>query len=324
MLIENRKLLQFISGYMRYEENDGYLSFCRFTKKQAESLIERDHAIKVPASSSMFLEFITDGNEFSFDYRISTGSSQKFYSIDVLINGMNTLCKFEQVEETEGTLTVPIKGEGKKRVTVFFPNLAKLEIKNFNIDGSMEKHQRKLKYLALGDSITQGYCTKHPSLTYVNIVAQKLDAYVLNQAVGGDVFFDGNVDPEVKERFSPDLITVAYGTNDWSRELDVYSGASKFFKALKALYANTPIYALVPIHRNAIDGILKRGKTLEEARKDIEKAAEENGITVIDARDFVPYHEDFYCDKILHPNDLGFTFYGHNLYETIKKQLSDI
>lgn len=319
MTLSNDELLQYVSGYLRYEEKDGYLSFSRFTEKQSRLLAERDFSPKENASAGMFIEFVTDGNHISFDYRISPGSSQKFYGIDLLVNGRITACKFEQTDFSEGSFSATIKEDGKKKITIYFPNLAKLLIKDLSVNGSVEKVERKVKYLALGDSITQGYCTKHPSLTYANIVGESLNAYVLNQAIGGDIFYKDNLDENVE--FAPDIITVAYGTNDWSRGVDLYTNAFEYFKRLKELYANALIFALLPIYRDITATPTVNNITLEDGRSLIQKAAEENGITVINAKDFIHHHEDFFCDKTLHPNELGFSFYGQNLYNELKKYL---
>ncbi len=319
MTLSNTEILQYMSGYLRYEENDGYLSFSRFTKKQ-EDFLKEIWTPKEKASSSMFLEFVSDCTEISFDYKILPGSSQKFYGIDLLVNGMNTACKFEQTDTTEGTFCAKIEETGKKKITVYFPNLAKMEIKNLTIDGSAEKVERKVKYLALGDSITQGYCTKHPSLTYVNIITEKFNTVTVNQAIGGDIFRKENLDENMD--FQPDFITVAYGTNDWRRGMDLYTTASDYFKKLKEIYANVPIFALLPIYRNTAEYPVVNNLALDDARDLIKKAAEENGITVINAKNFIPHHEDFFCDKVLHPSETGFIYYGHNLYEAMKTLLN--
>jgi lysophospholipase L1-like esterase len=267
----------------------------------------------------MIREFITDATELSFYYRIIPGSSQKCFAFDLMVDGINVDCVFKGTDEGEYSYSATLK-EGTKRVTVFFPNLAALLIKNFNINSSIQPYERKLTYLALGDSITQGYVTKHPHLTYVNLVGQMFDARIYNQAIGGDIFDENNLVDDLKS-INPDFITVAYGTNDWSRGVDIDKSARAYFKKLKAIFPDKPIFAIVPIHRNHIDGILKGGITLEQARVIIENAAKDNGATVIDARDFVPHQEDFYCDQVLHPSEIGFIFYGYNLYNELKKYL---
>ena len=320
MTLSNNEILQYMSGYLRYEEIDGYLSFSRFTKKQ-EDFLKGIWTPKEKATSSMFLEFVSDCTEISFEYRITPGSSQNFYGIDLLVNGMNTVCKFEQTDFSENTFTAKFEEQGKKKITVYFPNLAKMEIKNLTVDGTVEKAERKLKYLALGDSITQGYCTKHPSLTYVNIITEKFNTVTVNQAIGGDIFRKENLDENMD--LCPDFITVAYGTNDWKRGMELYTHTFEYFKKLREIYANMPIFALLPIYRNTQEYPTVNNLTLEDARKIYGKAAEENGITVINAKNFIPHHEDFFCDKVLHPSETGFIYYGHNLYEALKEKLNE-
>ncbi|MBR6766004.1 MAG: SGNH/GDSL hydrolase family protein [Clostridia bacterium] len=318
MHITNEVLKNYISGWIRAWETDGYLYLSRFTEEQAEYLRPR-HDPKQLATSSMFIEFITDATEFSFECRYTLGSSQKCFGIDLLVDGINTNCTFKGDGQGEFLYNATLKA-GTKRVTVFLPNLACAAIRNFEINAPIFPYERKCTFLALGDSITQGYVTKHPHLTYVNIVAQLFDAKVVNQAIGGDVFDKNNVDDRLKE-IDPDFITVAYGTNDWSTGIDIRSISDAYFERLREVFPDIPIFALVPIHRNGIDGILKNGITLEEARLIIEETATKHGATVIDARDFVPYQEDFYCDKVLHPSEIGFIFYGNNLYNELKKYL---
>ena len=321
MEISANEMKKYITGYLETFEEDGYTSFSRFLPNQAKLLKDRGHSPKENASAGMKMEFITDGDGFSFKYRVLAGSSQKIFGIDVLIDGIDTYCVYKCEDSYEGELVYNIEKEGTKRVTVYFPNLSKISIKEFCVNGSMEPVKRKLKYLALGDSITQGYVTRHPYLNYVNLLAEKLDADVLNQAIGGDIFYPQSLDEAQKELFMPDIITVAYGTNDWSRGLSLYEPAKAYFSKLRSIYANVRIFALTPIHRNAIQGVIKADGTLEDARQMIKKAAEECGVTVIDGNDLVPHSEDYYCDKNLHPNELGFVFYAENLFREIKKYL---
>ena len=78
-----------------------------------------------------------------------------------------------------------------------------------------------------------------------------------------------------------------------------------------------PIFALLPIYRDISAFPTINNLTLDDAREIYKKAAEENGITVINAKDFIHHHEDFFCDKTVHPNELGFSLYGHNLYNDL-------
>jgi hypothetical protein len=44
-------------------------------------------------------------------------------------------------------------------------------------------------------------------------------------------------------------------------------------------------------------------------------------VTVIDCSDFIPPLPDYFTDDImLHPNDMGFLYYGHKLANIIVKE----
>ncbi len=319
MILSNEELLQHLYGYIRIEEIEGYIFPKRVTKKQEEIIASRGFSPRQESTSSMFIEFVTDADNISFDYVYCMGSSKDCFGIDVLIDGINTFSYYIEPNNKRGSFFIDLEKPGEKIVTVYLPNLAGVGIKNFKVFGNIKKHERKFKMLALGDSITQGYISRHPYLTYVNMVSQKLDACVVNQAIGGDKFFEGNLDENIG--FDPDFITVAYGTNDWSKCFDVKVNAFNYFKRLREIYPNKKIFALLPIFRGGIKGDIRNGYSLEDVRGQIKNAAEKNNVTVINCKDFVPHQEDFFWDKTLHPNDLGFVFYAQGLIEELKKHL---
>ena len=103
--------------------------------------------------------------------------------------------------------------------------------------------------LAFGDSITQGMDAMRPSNRYVTKLANYLGAEEVNKGISGECYFPPLA--EAKDDLNPDYITVAYGTNDWSKKgRDIFQVNSKaFYKALRKNYPNTPIYAITPIWR---------------------------------------------------------------------------
>ncbi len=319
MVLTNEQLLNYLSYYVFCEERNGYIFPKRFTEKQLKIANDRGFFPRPNSTASMFFEFITDATEIKFDYFVFKGSSKEYFSLDVLENGIHTFNYHNDLAIEEGTMIIPLEKIGEKKVTVYLPNLAGLGIKNFEINGNVKKVTRKNKLLALGDSITQGYTTSHPYLTYVNMLAYNLDACVLNQGIGGDVFFEGNLDENLN--FDPDIITVAYGTNDWSKQQNVKENALVYFEKLRKIYPKKPIFALLPIFRGGIKGDIRNGYSLDDIREQISLCAKKHNIAIINCKDFVPHQEDYYQDKTLHPNELGFTFYAKGLYEEIKKLL---
>ena len=241
-------------GALSVTEENGIFTFRRFTDRQAE-LYEtvNDFRVKVPATSGVRLEFVTDASKFSFDYRINIASSRRFYYFDVFVDGiMMQHFGHEGLAEAASTLTVKLP-EGSHRVAVYFPNLAKATLSNLTLDdgATLEPVKKSRRLLCYGDSITQGYDAKYSSQTYANLLADRLDAEMVDQGIGGEVFRPELIDPDMD--FDPDIITVAYGTNDWSgQEHDrTVQCANEFYARLRATYPKAKIFAITPIWRAA-------------------------------------------------------------------------
>ena len=61
------------------------------------------------------------------------------------------------------------------------------------------------------------------------------------------------------------------------------------------------------------------GEDFERKRDMVEAEAEARGFYVINGLKLVPPLDDFYADRYLHPNDLGFGLYAENLIKELIK-----
>lgn len=310
-------------GAVEVTEENGRFHFYRFTKAQRElyGALRPQYNEKVLASAGVRLVLETDSDYLAFDYSLQTGSSRPYGFFDVYENGTMTRHFGEMLEnhKLETREEIPLS-KGMKRVEVYFPWSCVTTISNVEVaDGALVKPvEKKRRMIAFGDSITQGYSAVYPSLTYVSRITDMLDAECFNKAIGGDKFFPelaGTADP-----LEPDLITVAYGTNDWShdpREV-VEEKCRQFYQALAKSYPNTQIFAITPIWRKDGNKETQFGApqpVVADLIADV--CAEIPGITVIRGGGFVPWVEDFFEDERLHPNDMGFDFYARNLYNAL-------
>lgn len=143
------------------------------------------------------------------------------------------------------------------------------------------------RLLAFGDSITQGYDALRSSVRYTSLLADKLQAEEFNKGIGGEVFFPALA--QIKDDISPDYITVAYGTNDWSKktEEDFKVRCREFYVALSNHYPQAKIFAITPIWRKDYQGERAFG-SFEPVEKGI-RAAVVNlpDVMVISGFDFV-------------------------------------
>ncbi len=331
MQLHIETLKNILKGAVSVQNEDEWLRLFRFSEKQSNYYFEKTPDTLYPktlASAGMKLDLVTDADEISFDFRVFAASSRTFYSIDLYIDGVfcDELYVMNYQNKKSGAASFAIP-EGTHRVTVYFPNLMRIDIKNIRLKNARfaDTIASKMKILCLGDSITQGYDAYHSSLSYVNRLSEALDAEILDQAVGAEVFDEKILDEALP--FDPDLITIAYGTNDWavraSKEEFLYE-AERFFKKIKTIYPDKKIVYISPIWRGDYQRPFGAQDTavgeFETSVKELQTLAKQYRLSVIDGIPLTPHISDFFADQFLHPNDLGFGFYAENLLRAMKKE----
>ena len=313
-------------GVVYVEEENGAVHFHRFNKKQEELYQARsaDCYKKSYATSGVRLEFSTNSPTLSMEVEVASGSSRKYFSHDIYVNGA-LVSSFGSTAVTKGIFAHTCAlGEGTKTVCVYFPwsaisALRYIELENGSTLAPVTKQYKMLMY---GDSITQGYDAALTSQSYANRLTDLLNAESINRGIGGERFFPTLA--ELSGELNPDIITVAYGTNDWSKTESYEKFEQKctaFYGALSRLYPKAKIFAITPLWRKDSD-LVKCVGTFDCAAKIIRHAvASLPNVTVIDGYDFVPHDPAFFYDLRLHPNDEGFAHYAEHLCEEIKKHL---
>lgn len=320
-----QELEKALFGALYVEREGEFLVPHRFAPWQEKRFSEVEDtiqkAMKARASASMYLDFITDATEMTFGCRFFRASSKFLAYIDIYVDGeLREHFGYTDDDARDLACFVPMPA-GEKRIQIFLPNLFGVKIRYLGLNGSFRAISKKRKVLLLGDSITQGYTAEFPSLSYTNVLLRNLDAEGVNQAIGGAVFEEEDIAQGID--FAPDLITVAYGTNDWSRAADIEKNAERYFSTLRRLYPSVPIYAISPIARGDAERKKDVLMPFEELLPTIRRAAEKAGVKVIDGKEMLPsFSPSLYAPDALHPNDLGFTFYGENLLKRLKKELS--
>lgn len=315
----------FLHGALRTEEINGFTFPLRFTKKQEEILSARGFARHSRGSAGIRLEFLSRGGKISFDTYFSPGAGCDFSCIALYDNGFCVKRMFESKTDFELHFDFDLKMGEKRKITLYLGNLSSNGIKNLVLPDDAEPVKKKIRYLAVGDSITHGYFAQNPALTYANILADALGAEIVNQAIGGDVFCADNIDPDIN--FQPDIITVAYGTNDWwlFDGETLTNNVKKYFAKIKDTFPNAKIFVLTPIYRG--HGEEKRGAgTLDDVRGII---AENACGKVIDGMKLFDRTYGFYADGEpeeagLHPNDLGFVLYAQRLIGELRPFLGEM
>lgn len=315
MKLNTSDICKIIHNVVSYSfDEKGSLHFCRFSETQRDTYAKesQDWAMKTRSSASVAFDFITDSDYITLKFNLYPGSSQKYGSIDLYVDGV-----FHASRVAED-LSISLAGfplpEGEHRVTVYFPWSAETVVHEVHLSegAGVIPVEKSCKLLCFGDSITQGYISKFTSLSYVNQTARALNAEVVNQGIGGYVFNEATIDESILS-CKPDIITVAYGTNDYSRyetAEDYKEHTGRYIQKLGKLFPDTPIVGIIPIYRNDKNyqsRKLYRTYSLDDARKILIQhyKALPNGHVVEETG--IPHLPEVYAADCLHPNEFGFT-----------------
>ena len=317
-----KHIKDYVFGAVRVWEEDGYYNFSRFTKKQDEILLNRKNSAQILATAGIRIEFMTCGGKLLFSF---TGSEKRcdddYFSFDILENGTPVYHYFKEDSPESGEVEYVISDSKEpKHIAIYFSNLVSVKIKDLILPEDSVPAKKTYKLLALGDSITQGDYGKHPNHTYINILADNLNAELLNQGVEGERFCADCVDENLE--FDPDIITIAYGVNDFAAEMLTGPDIDNFLEKIDSLYKDKRIFIMLPIWCKIGEETIG-GMNLEGAREYIKSVVSKYPyMNIIDCQNFVPALPDFFGDKILlHPSDIGHIYYGQRLTAAVKKYL---
>lgn len=273
------------------------------------------------------LDFFTDAEAVTVGYADAwTGPDPALFSFDVLENGVLTSHLGTDVS-TETVLRAPDGAAtaglrpGKKRVTVYLPAFFHVEITHVELVGAtfFRPYVHPGRFLAFGDSITEGFHAVRPSMTYVNQLSRLLDREAVNYAVDGEISRPGTVTPGTYP--DCDFVLAAYGTNDSAnRKVPATFGAdlSDFHRRLHEAFADKPVFILLPIWRKTAEKVCSLGTLQDISQRISESAADYPNFHVVDCIDLIPHDLNLFHDGV-HPLDRGMEYYALGLEPEIRK-----
>ena len=289
-------------GVSRVEELDDGIHFYRFTKEQEDLYrdlelgLYKKHSkspyVKTFSTSGVQMRFRTDSQNLFLSLDVEKGSSRRYFSMEVFVNGkrLGAIKNFSE-EEMVGDYTkgkFPFGefsgqfdlGEGDKEVRVYFPWSVNAILKEMHLDNgsSVTPVKPSKQLLCFGDSISHGYDVLYPSNKYLTKVCEILDAEEHNKAIGGEVYFPALA--KTREDFEPDYIIVEYGSNDWNKcERDeMTQNCREFLCNVSESYPNAKIFATTPIWRKDMyeskpfGDFLDVGKIIQEQAQEDRKS----------------------------------------------------
>lgn len=315
MKLTNEQIKSVTFGAVRAYEENGILHFYKCTQKQIDAWTahREDLGYRAATSSGIRLDFHTNSQNLAF----CAFQGKKF---EVYVDG---LLRKQIIFDTEKEAAIPLcdpLGHKKDsyRVTLYFPSHEVGVIEWVEIDDGayITPHEYDRKWLFIGDSITQGWAAIIDSLSYALRVSRFFNADCVVQGIGGAYFAEDSFD---SIDFDPDIVSVAYGTNDFGhyKTLDELREHARAHLSLIANeYKDKKLFYISPIWRDKRDG--KAMGSFEECREVLIKEAVRLGFTHIDGLTLVPPLPDFFYDEYLHPDNNGFSLYAENLISAMK------
>ena len=294
-----------------WQENDT-VRFSKCTQKQVDAYYKLLPILgeRAQATTGIRLDFYTDSSSFAF--QAASGSKFEIYVNGLLTNFINdNHCSIELDNSN-----------GENRITLILPSHENGSLLSVELDDNANLRVAEFdrKILFIGDSITQGWNSGYDSLSYAYRVSRNLNAHSVIQGIGRGFFDESILDDELD--YDPDIIIVAFGTNDWGRDtLENFAEKSgAFFDKILKKHCGKKIFAISPLWRGDKDS-RRGGIDFDEHCLTVKKVASQRGIIVIDGENMIPHLPEFFSDGYLHPNALGFSLYAENLTKFIQKYI---
>ena len=316
MKLSNEQIKNVTFGAVHTEEAADGLRFFKCTPKQIDAW-------------SSFADFLGDGSRCTTGIRLDFYTSSRCITIEangkfeLYVDGLyhSTLLFNENESKNTVDLVCPLSDKADDfRVTLIFPSHSAGILRSVELDdgATVTPHTFERKILFIGDSITQGWNSGYDSLSYAWRVTRYFNAESVIHGVGGGYFHKDIFD---SIDFDPEIVIIAFGTNDFGHNKtidDLKKNASDFLCEIAKEYKGKKLFYISPIWREVQQ---KPMGSFKDCRSALIEIAQNYGFIHIDGLGLVPHDPEFFADKTVHPNAVGFGIYAENLIRAMQKYL---
>lgn len=324
-------LVPFVRGAVQLEElSDGLVVPRRFFPEQLEHFAQIGRQKRANSTAGVVIDFVTNGTEVSLDCRVvqpldpqhvlyraimdeaadgkppfGAAEEGNVDGIDLVVDGRLVAT----VAPIDGTLRFAFENNDHDEIEVriYLPSIMSIAVGNLKTNGTIKPVPAHGYLLALGDSITQGFVCGNPSASYPAQIASTLGIDLVNQAVSGHVFDERGLGGfSLWRDEQPEVIVVAYGTNDWSRMRSVEGiegGAVAFLDRLGWFFPKVPTYVLSPLWRVDEHEPVPCDQPLTWMHQMLGRVCSRHrNMHIVDGYHGIPKDPSLFMDGRLHPN----------------------
>lgn len=282
-------------------------------------------AVRRDCPSSVRLRFITDSLHVNLTLRFGEEAHPLYQGAVVVDNGEPApFGPIKRVDDWKGTV-LEKTDRTLHTIDIWLPHLCKTDVVSLELDDNSTfkpAPMLPLCWLAYGDSITQGFCASLPTQSAISRCALALNAEVRNLGVGGS-----SLCPQLADHLpgrSFDLISIAYGVNDFQTDVPLTSfrrNVHRLIDALHLAHPRCPIVLITPINFNSADRMNGLGLSIRDYRQALRDIAGKlDPLWVVDGETLVPGDPRMFEDWV-HPNNAGFEQYARNLLPHFQRVL---
>lgn len=260
------------------------------------------------------LEFVGDADEVEIEYRTATadlGYRGDGAGVTFAAWHRGELLGEERASFGIGTVRLPVGGD-ENRTIVYLPEGMQPTVLAVRAHGGiLQPAPPQHRWIVYGDSVAEGWTATAPALAWPAVAGRDRGLDVVNLGYAGAA--RGEIaSAEQVAALDADLITVAHGTNCWTRtphSVDLFrAGVAAFLDILRDEHGTTPIQVVSPVVRpDAEDTANRLGATLADLRDAMElevafRMEDDENLHLVRGFDLLgPEH---LADGI-HPNDEG-------------------
>ncbi|MEV0527646.1 GDSL-type esterase/lipase family protein [Streptomyces sp. NPDC050439] len=187
--------------------------------------------------------------------------------------------------------------------------------------GSLRPRRRQPRWLVYGDSIVEGWSTSRPHLAWPALAGRALGVETVNLGYAGAARGE-LASAEQLATLDADLITLAFGTNCWSRVPHsarlLYETARAFLDLVRRGHPDVPLLVVSPVLRpdaETVPNVL--GATLRDLRTAMERAALDAGADLLPGGGLL---DAGHLVDGVHPGDTGHAILAEAVASALRKR----
>ncbi len=239
----------------------------------------------------------------------------------ILVDGVRAGTFDAGVSNSTLEVDVPAGGGGYRDVELLMPYSQDIRFNGLLVDGEARFQspttRSPIRYVAYGDSITQGLWSSDSHANYPSIVGQRNGWEVVNMGFGWRGMKDAGGDGAVVGSLGAEVISVMMGYNDASARLSSSSyraSMEAFIAGVRQADSTVPIYLISPLYTSNAANQARMVQYRDQIMDLVSGSSDRNlhwidGLALgIDAGNVAAYTSDG-----IHPNDAGFVLVASNL-----------